>query len=63
MSNRLFYGNYVEGYDMVDENNNDVRLEYTPYRGSEEVAGEDIVTAEVADNIISYDGSSSQQIV
>jgi hypothetical protein len=28
MGNRLMYGNYVEGYNMVDENNNPVRLTY-----------------------------------
>lgn len=28
MGNRLMYGNYVEGYNMVDENNSPVRLEY-----------------------------------
>ena len=29
MGNRLMYGNYVEGYNMVDDNNNPVKLEYT----------------------------------
>ena len=28
MGNRLMYGNYVEGYNMVDENGNNVKLEY-----------------------------------
>ena len=28
MGNRLMYGNYVEGYNMVDENGNPVKLEY-----------------------------------
>ena len=28
MGNRLMYGNYVEGYDIVDENGNLVKLEY-----------------------------------
>lgn len=28
MGNRLMYGNYVEGYNMVDEDNNPVKLEY-----------------------------------
>ena len=57
MSNRLFYGNYVEGYDMVDENNDDVRIEYKPYRDGEDVAGE-TVPSEVGENLISYGGSS-----
>ena len=29
MGNRLMYGNYVEGYNMVDEDNNPVRLDYS----------------------------------
>ena len=29
MGNRLMYGNYVDGYDMIDKNNNPVKLEYT----------------------------------
>ena len=28
MGNRLMYGNYVEGYDIVDDNANPVKLEY-----------------------------------
>jgi len=28
MGNRLMYGNYVEGYDLVDKENNPVRLEF-----------------------------------
>ena len=28
MGNRLMYGNYVEGYNMLDENGNPVKLEY-----------------------------------
>ena len=29
MGNRLMYGNYVEGYDMVDKDDNPVRLDFT----------------------------------
>jgi len=29
MGNRLMYGNYVEGYNMLDENGNPIKLEYT----------------------------------
>jgi len=29
MGNRLMYGNYVEGYDMLDKDNNPVRLDFT----------------------------------
>lgn len=28
MGNRLMYGNYVEGYDIIDDNGNPVKLEY-----------------------------------
>ena len=28
MGNRLMYGNYVEGYNMLDENGNPIKLEY-----------------------------------
>ena len=29
MGNRLMYGNYVDGYDLKDSNNNDIRLAYS----------------------------------
>ena len=29
MGNRLVYGNYVEGYDLLDANGNETKLEYT----------------------------------
>ena len=29
MGNRLMYGNYVEGYDLIDKNGNPIRLEYS----------------------------------
>jgi hypothetical protein len=29
MGNRLMYGNYLEGYDLIDKNGNPVKLEYT----------------------------------
>ena len=28
MGNRLMYGNYIDGYDLLDSNNNSVRLDY-----------------------------------
>jgi hypothetical protein len=37
MGNRLMYGNYVEGYDMLDANGNPVDLEYFTTLISEEV--------------------------
>ena len=29
MGNRLMYGNYIDGYDLKDSNNNDIRLAYS----------------------------------
>jgi len=29
MGNRLMYGNYVEGYDLIDSNGNNLKLEYS----------------------------------
>lgn len=42
MGNRLMYGNYTEGYDMVDNTNGDVRLEYLVEGISTEVGASDI---------------------
>ena len=42
MGNRLMYGNYVEQYDLIDLNNNKVRLEYTTNLVSEEVGLADL---------------------
>jgi len=37
MGNRLMYGNYVEGYDMVDDNGNPIELQYSTKLISEEI--------------------------
>jgi hypothetical protein len=37
MGNRLMYGNYVEGYDLIDKFGNPVRFEYTANLVTEEV--------------------------
>ena len=42
MSNRLIYGNYVEGYDMIDAEGRTVRIGYTPTVSSTEVANDSI---------------------
>jgi len=36
MGNRLMYGNYVEGYDMIDSNGNSVNISYATQAQSEE---------------------------
>lgn len=48
MGNRLMYGNYVEGYDIVDDNGNPVKLEY-----------EANLTSELIDNTTIPDVTSS----
>jgi len=47
MGNRLMYGNYVEGYDLIDSNGNTTMLEYTLNGVSEEIG------------IASYDSEAS----
>jgi hypothetical protein len=42
MGNRLMYGNYVEGYDMIDSDGAPVDLEYTTALVSEEVSNVEI---------------------
>jgi hypothetical protein len=46
MGNRLMYGNYVEGYDMIDVNGNPINLEY-----SVDLISEEIGTTEVTDSL------------
>jgi len=42
MGNRLIYGNYVDGYDLLDLNTNPIRLEYFCRLLSEEIGNESI---------------------
>ena len=44
MGNRLMYGNYVEGYDLIDSNGNPIKLEYTVELISEDIGLSDIPT-------------------
>lgn len=50
MGNRLMYGNYVEGYDLVDKNGQPVKFEYLPTFITEEIG-----TTNVPDNVVSGD--------
>ena len=45
MGNRLMYGNYVEGYDMIDDDGNPVDLRYSTTLVSEEVGNEEITNS------------------
>ena len=42
MGNRLMYGNYEEGYDLIDKNGNPVMLEYTTSLISEAIGESDV---------------------
>ena len=44
MGNRLIYGNYIEGYDLIDTNKAPVRFEYTANLKTEEVGNETLNT-------------------
>ena len=59
MGNRLMYGNYVEGYDLVDENANPVMFEYTTALITEEIGTTEIMEATISGN---YNINSAQTI-
>lgn len=59
MGNRLMYGNYVEGYDMLDEDGNPVDLGYSTTLVSEEVGNEEITNSLATGT---YNFGSSQTI-
>jgi hypothetical protein len=42
MGNRLMYGNYVDGYDIIDNNGQDVRFDYTTELVSQFIGTNDI---------------------
>lgn len=45
MGNRLMYGNYVEGYDLIDKNGVPVKFEYTTSLTSESIGQTSLVDA------------------
>ena len=56
MGNRLMYGNYLEGYDLLDKNGNPIKLEYTTRLQSDEV-GSDLLNNSTVDANYSINGS------
>ena len=56
MGNRLIYGNYIEGYDLVDANNQPVKFEYETSLVTNEIA-EETITDTTSNGSYSYDGS------
>lgn len=55
MGNRLVYGNYVDGYDLVDANGYEVKLEYTTDLISSEIGFENIEYS-LSDGLYGIDG-------
>jgi len=45
MGNRLMYGNYVEGYDLIDDNGSPIKFEYTTSLISEAIGNTSITDA------------------
>ena len=60
MGNRLIYGNYVDGYDLLDLNTNPIRLEYYCDLLSEEIGAADF---DDRTDSFTYNINGSQNIV
>jgi hypothetical protein len=60
MGNRLIYGNYVDGYDLLDLNTNPIRLEYYCDLLSEEIGAADF---DDRSDSFTYNINGSQNIV
>ena len=56
MSNRLIYGNYVDGYDLIDENGNPVKFDYYTKLLSESFGIKEIQTR-TFDTVYTIDGT------
>lgn len=58
MGNRLMYGNYVEGYDLIDMNGYPTKIEYSTNLISE-VIGDSVLTDSLSSGIYNIDPSST----
>jgi hypothetical protein len=58
MGNRLMYGNYVEGFDLLDRNNNPVKFEYKAELINENL-GESLIPDSTASSTYNIDSSIS----
>jgi hypothetical protein len=54
MGNRIMYGNYVDGYNLVDKNGQDVRFEYSANLISQEI-NSDTVPSSLDIGVYTYD--------
>ena len=59
MGNRMMYGNYLEGYDLLDKNGNQVKFEYYTSLNSEEIGLSSITNSTASGN---YTINGSQTI-
>ena len=61
MGNRLMYGNYVDGYDLKDSNNNDIRLAYSTSLVATDIQSTEIPPAQLTTASSNYtiDGAIS----
>ena len=61
MGNRLMYGNYVDGYDLKDSNNNDIRLAYSTSLVATDIQSTEIPPAQLTSASSNYtiDGAIS----
>ena len=55
MSNRIFYGNYVEGYDVTNPNGEPLIINYTTELVSEPVISVDQIGSSVVSSTVPYD--------
>ena len=62
MGNRLMYGNYVEGYDLIDKNNVPVRFEYQTSLKSESIGKTNIIDS-TDDGVYNIDPSAIGQTI
>lgn len=63
MGNRLMYGNYVEGYNLVDKDGADLRLDYISEPVTEVIGGLDINTVVTTGNYTIFGSFSAPSIV
>ena len=61
MGNRLMYGNYVDGYDLKDSNNNDISLAYSTSLVTKDIQSTQIPSAQLTSAASNYaiDGAIS----
>jgi len=62
MGNRLMYGNYVEGYDLIDKNGQPTKFEYSTQLLSEEIGQTTLIDA-TGNGVYNIDPTSTGQVI